>query len=99
MRHKVCRGSVACWEGIFYIQGVSHVCLKLLAFPSTRQKKTAIGLKIAVIMGMQDIKSFNVSDHPRTYCITHHVKPYWRAGYLKVAHFFKGWKAGVDIVI
>ncbi|SVD55475.1 uncharacterized protein METZ01_LOCUS408329 [marine metagenome] len=50
-------------------------------------------------MGMQDIKSFNVSDHPRTYCITHHVKPYWRAGYLKVAHFFKGWKAGVDIVI
>ena len=77
MRHKACKGSVACWEGIFYIQGVSHVCLKLLAFPSTRQKKTAIGLKIAVIMGMQDIKSFNVSDHSWAYGISHNMEPYW----------------------
>ena len=60
MRHKVCKGSVGCREGIFYIQGVNHVCLILLVFPLTRQKKTAIGLEIAIVMSVQDIKFIEV---------------------------------------
>ena len=75
------------------------MCLEFLAFPSTRQKKTAVGLEIAVIVSMQDIKPFNVSDHSRTYGIAHNIKPYWYAGYLKATHFFKRRKVGIDIAI
>ena len=99
MRRKACTGSVGCGEGIFYIQGVSHAYLKLLAFPLTRQKKTTVGLEISVIMSVQDIKPFNVSDHSRTYGITHNMEPCWCASYLHTTHFFKRGKVGVDIAI
>ena len=37
-------------KDIFCTQGVSHACLKLLVFPSKKQKKTAVSLKISIIV-------------------------------------------------
>ena len=39
-----------------------------------RQKKTAIGLKVTIVMRMQDIKFIEVLDHTDTHAITHHLK-------------------------
>ena len=75
------------------------MCLKLLAFPLTRQKKTTVGLKIAVVVGMEDIKSFDVSNHLRADGIAHNAKPYRCTSYLNAAQFFKRGKVGVDIAI
>ena len=76
MRRIVCKEYAGCWGGIFYTQAASRGYLKLLAFFLIWQKKTTVSLKITVIMSMQDIKSFNVRDHPWTYGITHHMEPY-----------------------
>ena len=73
--------------------------LKLLVFFLIWQKKTAVSLKISVIVGMKDIKSFNMPDHTRTNGITHKVEPYRSTGYRDASHFFSRRKLGVDIAI
>jgi len=50
MRRIVCKGYADCWEGIFYIQAASRGYLKLLVFFLIWQKKTAVSLKIPIIV-------------------------------------------------
>lgn len=66
--------------------------LKLLAFLLMRQKKTTVGLEITIIMRVQDIKIFDVSNHSWTYRITHNIEPCRCAGYLQITDPFKSGK-------
>ena len=52
MHRKVGKGCVDYKEGIFYTQVENHAYLKLLVYPSMRQKKTTVGLEIAIIMSV-----------------------------------------------
>ena len=78
-----------CEGGIFYTPRVIRECLKFSAFLSMRQKKTTVCLEISIIVSVQNVKIIKVSDHARTKCIAHKIKPYRGSGDLNSIHFFR----------
>ena len=50
MRRIVCKAYAGYWEGIFYTQAASRGYLKLLAFFLIWQKKTAVSLKVPIVV-------------------------------------------------
>ena len=89
MRRIVCKGYAGYWGGIFYTQAARRGYLKLLAFFLIWQKKTAVSLKVPIVVRVQNVKVVQVWDHPRGYGVTHKTEPLRYTSYLNIIYCFK----------
>ena len=76
---------------IFCTQEGIHVCLEYEASPSMWQKKTTVGLKVTIVMCMQNIESTQMFYHTHAYAVTHNLKLVAYSEHVcLIDHFFIG---------